>query len=97
MYWLRLPQLRLEGRHVGADALRVDAEIAAALAALRAHVDAAPGSIGGDTDDEIVGEAHEECALASLDAAGGGIVGDDRPARHRLRRGKRALEGLGRR
>ncbi len=75
----------------------VDAEIAAALAAVRADVDAAAGDVGGDADDDIVGEAEVERRIARFDDAGRGVADEDGPATHRPRRGESTLEGLRRR
>jgi len=41
-----------------AHASGVDTDIAAALAAVRADVDAAAGPVGDDADDDVVGEAE---------------------------------------
>src|SRR6266567_3319943 len=80
--------------HVGTDALGIDAEVAASLTALRAHVDTAPGRLGRDPDHDVVGEAEPSAGLARLDAAGRRIGRHDGPARHRLRRIQREPERL---
>src|SRR5260370_35311123 len=74
-----------QGCHVGTDALDIDAEVAASLAALRAHVDTAPGRLGRDPDHDVVGEAEPSAGLARLDAAGPRIGPHAGPARHALR------------
>src|SRR5260370_17718200 len=74
-----------QGCHVGTDALDIDAEVAASLAALRAHVDTAPGRLGRDPDHDVVGEAEPSAGLARLDAAGRRIGRPDGPARPCLR------------
>src|SRR5262249_20743953 len=50
--------------HIGADARRVHAVVAAALPAGGAHVDAASRSVADDSDDDIVGEAEPAALLA---------------------------------
>src|ERR671937_2907340 len=70
--------------HVGADARRVHAVVAAALSTGGAHVDAASRSVADDPDDDIVGEAEPAGLLARLDTAGIGVRRDDGPAGHRF-------------
>src|SRR5215472_19324010 len=80
-----------QGREVIANALGVDAEIAAPIARGRAQVDAAARVRWSDPNDDIVGKAHPAASLARLDPACRLVRRDDRPT-HSLRHIKRSRE-----
>ena len=71
------------GAHIGADARGIHAEVAAPLTASGAHVDSAASLVGGDADDNVVGEPKPPALLTGLDAPSVGVGGNDDPSRHR--------------
>jgi hypothetical protein len=70
--------------HEGANASRVHSIVTLPLSAGGAHVDASPGAVASDPDNNVIGEAEPSALLTCLDTACLGVGSNDDPSGHRF-------------